>query len=77
MSELPKYTDDLGKAVELSWLGLADLKVEGGQVPQWMLAGTEASPGWLSRVTEWPRRKLARALERAANFICRDRDEGW
>jgi hypothetical protein len=31
----------------------------------------------LLSLTEWPRRKIARALQRAADLICRDTDEGW
>jgi hypothetical protein len=60
----------------LHGLGLAEIKSEGAPTP-WADAPPRPQPSWLSRKTEWPRRKLARVLERLADWICRDRDEGW
>lgn len=58
--------------------GYAPIKAE-GEALGYVIVGDVSEPeaGWLVRKTEWPRRKLARALERLADWICRDRDEGW
>lgn len=65
----------------IEWgFGLAPLKREDGEVwPDYSgYVPTEVpQPSRLARVTEYPRRKLAIALERLADWICRDRDEGW
>jgi hypothetical protein len=57
-------------------LGLALIKSEGEPTP-WGSSHTARRKPWPVRVTERPRRKIARALERLADWICRDRDEGW
>lgn len=61
--------------------GLAESKIEGEPVPYPLGVSPSARKprrfAWVSRVTEWPRRKLARGLSRLANWICYNRDEGW
>lgn len=57
---------------EMMGFGLAELKVEGSadEYLAYCIANYRKPP-W------WPRRKLAQGLERLANWVCRDRDEGW
>jgi hypothetical protein len=57
-------------------LWYVDVKGEGAPTP-WPPGPPAPKRPWLVRTTEWPRRKIARFLERLANRICRDRDEGW
>lgn len=75
MSDEPKY-----EWVEYS-VGYSTTKVEGEGIwfdgVKWQGLSEPRRPVWIARVTEWPRRKTARALQRLADWICYDRDEGW
>lgn len=67
----PPYFGDVGT------FGLAPIKTEGGAIDYGGPYREPPQPSWLSKATAWPRRKVARGLERLADWICRDRDEGW
>lgn len=73
MSQEPDLT------YEMPAFGLASAKREGETIDYGhpTVPSVRREPSWLSRKTEWPRRNLARWLERLADRICTDRDEGW
>jgi hypothetical protein len=75
MSDAPGAFEGLDEMLA-EGLGLAHIKTEGEPTP-WASSYTSPRKPWITRATEWPRRKIARALERLADRICRDRDEGW
>lgn len=80
MSEQPEIVEVTAGYVRLGryeGLGFGELSIRSEGAPTEFPYRDPVKPSWLSRVTEWPRRKLARALERVANWVCRDRDKGW